>query len=333
MRRRYARVPPASSAAGSDTEALQTDVMRFMSIIGLCLMAIFALVQGIPVNEPGNDVPAPQAVAIQQELQQQQQQLQALQAELQALQAEKSRRQRLLNLVQQHLDVIAGRTQQLREQRDRLDTQLENMDRELEQRRQALADIEQASTGKQLQLDKLRQRLNDSQVELEHNRRVMEALGRQLTRAPVAVAAPVEATPATKRNRSPPAPVVIPRPDPQGFTLRFASDTALDRLVAAGSVTLYGMAGQQAWQLSMADKHVTAARVAYPQWFHEMSAKTVPGHYLHSLEQALDGTGQRAVVWGVQLPAKIRAAIAALTRKQQGGVLVIRGDGQVLLEK
>ena len=43
-RRRYPKYPPGSGAAGGDTEALQTDVMRFMSIIGLCLMAVFALV-------------------------------------------------------------------------------------------------------------------------------------------------------------------------------------------------------------------------------------------------------------------------------------------------
>jgi len=33
-----------------DTDALQTDVMRFMAIIGLCLAALFALVQGLPGN-------------------------------------------------------------------------------------------------------------------------------------------------------------------------------------------------------------------------------------------------------------------------------------------
>jgi hypothetical protein len=51
-RRRQARFPAASGAAGNDTDALQTDVMRFMAIIGLCLMAVFALVQSIPLQGP-----------------------------------------------------------------------------------------------------------------------------------------------------------------------------------------------------------------------------------------------------------------------------------------
>jgi len=94
-RRRHARFLSAS-AAGSDTDALQTDVMRFMAIIGLCLMAVFALVQGIPVQEPGKPAQAVQAARVRQEIQAQQQQLRELQAELQALKSEKDRKQRVL---------------------------------------------------------------------------------------------------------------------------------------------------------------------------------------------------------------------------------------------
>ena len=72
MRRRHARLPPAVGAAGGDTEALQTDVMRFMAIIGLCLMAVFALVQGIPVQEQGKLVQPSQAAGIRQEIRAQQ---------------------------------------------------------------------------------------------------------------------------------------------------------------------------------------------------------------------------------------------------------------------
>ncbi|MGB5627778.1 MAG: hypothetical protein WBM57_00300, partial [Woeseiaceae bacterium] len=46
---------------------LQTDIMRFMAILSLCLVAIFALVQSIPLTPvehvPGETAPAPAAVA------------------------------------------------------------------------------------------------------------------------------------------------------------------------------------------------------------------------------------------------------------------------------
>jgi hypothetical protein len=320
-RRRHARFLSAS-AAGSDTDALQTDVMRFMSIIGLCLMAVFALVQGIPVQEQGKAAQAVQAARIRQEIQAQQQQLRELQAELQALKSEKDRAQQILTEAQQHLEQLAGQTQQLRELRDRLETQLDNLDHQLEQGGQALADIEQDAVQKEHNLAELRGRLLNTQQQLDHNREDIAALKRQLrqkTEQPVVK----KQAPASPQA---PEPIVRSVPAKQGFTLRFASDAALDRLVIAGDVSLFGMVGQQAWRLSMDAGRTVVTQVSFPGWFHEMSAVTVPAHYIH-------GLGQSGVVWGVQLPAATKTAIASLTRGQQGGVLVIRSSGQVILEE
>ena len=276
-RRRQARFPAASGAAGSDTDALQTDVMRFMAIIGLCLMAVFALVQSIPLQGPDKPV------------------------------------------------------------------QLEDLDRELEQGRQALADIEQASMQKQQNLDDLRGQLLVTQQQLDHSRKAVAAIKREprLQAAKHVIEKRPALAPAAKpviEKRPPPAPIAKPLPAKQGFSLRFASATALDRQVAAGSVSLYGMLDQQAWQLSMVAGTPAAASTSFPKWFHEMSAATVPTHYLHSLKNKADGRGPSRVVWGVQLPAATRTAIASLlqgqqARGQQGGALVIQGDGQVTLEQ
>ncbi|MEN8204446.1 MAG: hypothetical protein ABFS24_00415 [Pseudomonadota bacterium] len=319
-RRRHARFLSAS-AAGSDTDALQTDVMRFMSIIGLCLMAVFALVQGIPVQEQGKPALVLQAARIRQEIRAQQQQLRELQAELQALKSEKDRTQQVLTDSKKHLVQLAGQTQQARELRDRLETRLENLDRQLDQGRQALADIEQDSAQQAHNPEQLSGRLLSTQEQLDHNREEIAAVKRQ-----------------SQQNTDQPVPVARPVPDKQGFTLRFATDAALDRLVTAGSVSLYGMVDQQAWRLSMDAGRPVVMPVPFPGWFHEMSATTVPEHYIHGLENTVDGIARPLVVWGVQLPVATKAAIALLmqgeqTRGQQGGVLVIRSDGQVVLEK
>ena len=328
-RRRHAKYPSTSAAAGSDTDALQTDVMRFMSIIGLCLMAVFALVQGIPLQEPGKPAQPSQPARLREEISLQQQQVRELQAELQILKSSMVRTRQHLTSAKEQLQQANGQAQQAREERDQLESRLENLGQQLEQQRQALADIEQDARQKEQNLDKLRQRLLNTQRQLDHSRTEIEALQRQSQQPAV--------TPVIKRQAPPvPVPEAVPTPVPkpatarQGFTLRFESDAALDRLVAAGSVSLYAMAGQQAWRLSMTTGRPAAAQVSFPRWFHEMSVATVPAHYSRSLEDA--APGQSSVVWGVQLPAAAKQAIASLTRQRQGGALLIRGDGQVVPE-
>ncbi len=328
-RRRHAKYPSTSAAAGSDTDALQTDVMRFMSIIGLCLMAVFALVQGIPLQEPGKPAQPSQPARLREEISLQQQQVRELQAELQILKSSMVRTRQHLTSAKEQLQQANGQAQQAREERDQLESRLGNLGRQLEQQRQALADIEQDARRKEQHLGELRQRLLNTQRQLDHSRTEIEALQRQSQQPAV--------TPVIKRQAPPvPVPESVPRPVPkpatarQGFTLRFESDAALDRLVAAGSVSLYAMAGQQAWRLSMTTGRPAVAQVSFPRWFHEMSAATVPAHYSHSLEDA--APGRSSVVWGVQLPAAAKQAIASLTRQRQGGALLIRGDGQVVLE-
>ncbi len=46
--------------AGDELEALQTDVMRFIAILGLCLVAIFSLVNGAQQDQATEEQPPPQ---------------------------------------------------------------------------------------------------------------------------------------------------------------------------------------------------------------------------------------------------------------------------------
>ena len=91
-------------------------------------------------------------------------------------------------------------------------------------------------------------------------------------------------------------------------------------------------ADKPAWRLSRATGRPAAAQASVPRWFHEMSKATVPAHYIRSLEDVEPSPGKSTIVWGVQLPATAKQAIASLTRQRQGGALLIRADGQVLLE-
>lgn len=319
MRRRYAKYPPG--AAGHDTEALQTDVMRFMAIIGLCLMAVFALVQGIPVQEKGKATQSAQAARLREEFRVQQVRVQELQHELQGLKAAVQLTQRQLAVVESTLDQVASRARRARSERERLLSEVQDLEHQLERKQQELADIGQAAIQKAQDLEG---RLSGVRASLEQNHSKLAALKHETQ--PAAPASPVAVKPA-------PGPVRPEKATPQrqGFTLRFVSGAALDALVAAGSVTLYAMADRQAWRLSLDAGRTVAAREPSPGWFHEMSSITVPEHYLQGLVNAPDAPGRSEIVWGVQLPPTTRQAVASLTRGRQGGELVIRADGRVEL--
>jgi hypothetical protein len=298
--------------------------MRFMAIIGLCLMAVFALVQGIPVQEKGKTAQSAQAARLREEVRVQQLRVQELQLELQGLKVELQRSQQQLAAAEQTLDQVISRARQARSVRDRLLSELGDLEQQLGRKQQELADIGQAAMQKQQDLAALDGRLTGVRASLEHNRRRLAALKREAQ--PAALASAVAVPPEPKPVR--PSGTV---PERQGFTLRFVSDAALDALVAAGSVTLYALADRQAWRLSLDAGRTVAAREPSPGWFHEMSSITVPEHYIRGLANAPDTPGVSGIVWGVQLPAATREAIASLTRGRQGGELVIRADGQVAL--
>jgi hypothetical protein len=324
--RRNSRYAAQTGGPGSDTDALQTDVMRFMSILGLCLMALFALVQTIPLQDTERTRLEPEAEKLHQAIAVQQQRVELLQADLNRVTAQlreatghNSRARRALTSAQQELTLLTGQTEQARSDRDHLTDELNVLKRQLAQGRDELAGIQLAAVQKAQSLRELQQRLEEAQKRLDDIARQTTAL--QVTQAPS------RASPVTDKP-TPPA----RKAEKQGFTLRFASIEALERLVAAGTVSLYAMAGKQAWRLSLAGGRPVFTPDAFPAWFHEMAASTVPVDYVQSLEKTLGEPARSPLVWGVQLPAATREGIASLTRDHRGGNLVIGADGRLTLE-
>jgi hypothetical protein len=325
-RRSSTRYTATPAGPGSDTDALQTDVMRFMSILGLCLMALFALVQSIPLQDTEHTRPQPNAEKLHQDVAFQQQRAQLLQADLDRLTAQlqqanerNSQAQRALTSAKQELTLLTEQTDTARSDRDQLTAELDVLRSQLAQGRDELARIQHAAGRKAQSLHALQQRLDETEKRLDDISQRTTAL--QITQAP-AVASPVTGKP------TPP----VRKDEKQGFTLRFASIEALERLVAAGTVSLYAMAGKRAWGLSLVAGSPVFAPVVFPAWFHQMAAATVPAGYVRSLETSVGDAARSALVWGVQLPAATTQDIASLTRDNRGGSLVIGPDGRVTLE-
>ncbi len=136
-----------------------------------------------------------------------------------------------------------------------------------------------------------------------------------------------EATP-VREPASITAPPAIP--DRQGFTLRFESDLALTRLVAAQQVGLYAIEAGRAQRMTVLESRISFWDASHPNRFHEMEAATVPAPVRDAL--ARTGADTAAVSWGVTLPGKLRRQLDALLRENSGGTLVIASDGNLRLE-
>jgi len=119
-------------------------------------------------------------------------------------------------------------------------------------------------------------------------------------------------------------------PEDEGFTLRFESDLALTRLVAAGKVGLYAISEGRARRMTVSDSRISFWDASAPNSFHEMEAGTVPRPVIDAL--ARSGVDTAGVGWGVTLPGRLSKQLDNLVRGRSGGALVIGGDGELRLE-
>ncbi len=322
---RSTRYNATGGTTGSDTDALQTDVMRFMSILGLCLMAVFALVQSLPLHDPDLVRAEPDRELLHKLIAVQQQRARTLAAELEQLTVRIERTKmhdtdtrQALSDARQQLRQVTDQTQQARNEQAHLKTELDNLHQQLEQGRYALAALQQAVDDRAQSLRTLEQRLDQEKKRLD----VISKRGRELR---------------MQQTRTTPAPFVRKKPAPatrpgsKGFTLRFASTEALEHQVETGAVTLYAMADKQAWRLSLRNGRPVFNNIVFPEWFHEMTASTVPFKYVRKLEDTLGRASRASVTWGVQLPPATKQGITTLTRNRTDGDLVIDADGSVSL--
>jgi hypothetical protein len=141
--------------------------------------------------------------------------------------------------------------------------------------------------------------------------------------APVAVA---DATPAAQPE------IIAPAPEEaDGFTLRFESDEALTRLVAASQVGVYAIDKDSARRMSVSESRISFWDASMPNSFHEMEVSTVPAPVVEAL--ARSGVDTSGVSWGVTLPGKLKTQLEGLMLEHRGGALLIGVNGQIRLEE
>jgi len=245
---------------GGGAADLQTDIMRFMAILSLCLVAIFALVQSIPMTPTPPVEPEPQHTPAQP-------------------------------------TPTAAKAPP------------------------AAPPIPAAPKTVEKPVEK--------EVPLTRPKWVPKFQPTRQQAVPAEVVPQAQAAAPAMPAATPPA--VLPvESEAKGFTLRFESDAALTRLVAASHVGLYALESDRAQRMTISNSRISFWDASMPNTFHEMETATVPAAVI----EALTRTGIRAdaVSWGVTLPGKLKTQLDDLMQAHSGGALVIGASGDIRLE-
>lgn len=132
----------------SDTEVLQTDIQRFLAILGFCLMAVFSLVQAIPVQNGEGD---PQLKHIQSQLSGLTERVSQLDEENKAL------RERLAQASKTREGQEAATSERIKE----LEGELAKASKEIDDQKQQIAALRAQVKNKEQQVVEQQQRIND----------------------------------------------------------------------------------------------------------------------------------------------------------------------------
>ncbi len=321
----FHRSPPPSN----DVEMLQTDVMRFFAILCLCLMAIFALVKALPMSPPADrptiappaDLNA-EAASLEKQIAAHKEKLAGLQARLSdATNAIKNAEALAADAALREQETLA-RLSRTRAELAAVSQNLQAARTEIKTREGVLAGIVTDITAKRRVREELQAQI---EIEKENYQQIQTRLDRAAADLNRAIAHQPPDPPKT-----PPAPLPS-SPPREGFTLRFASDTALDMLISHGKVHFYAFAGQKTWELKMANGRLVYSAVKTPAAIYEMETTTVPARYIAIFSRQVAAFGQGKVTWGVTLPGQTADAISLLIQNRGGGDLVIMPSGEVAL--
>jgi hypothetical protein len=318
-----------SNAVSNDVEMLQTDVMRFFAILCLCLMAIFALVKALPMSPPADRPTITEPADLKADAQSLQVQIAALKRKL----AESRTQAQSASAAAEQASIQAN---QAAEEEKEIISRLVNRQRELKAVNHSLDQIRQKIKLSELKLAGI---VND----IEKKQQISSALKSQITKETknIKKMQTVLDRANAKMDKSPNenletlatlsesgSPEESTR---QGFTLRFASDNALQALILREKVNFYAAAGNKAWQLSLNGGRPGYIALSNPPRLYEMEAATVPPDYMSAFQRQVAAFGRTTVTWGVTLPAQTAASINRLINGQKGGDLVIMPDGEVVL--
>ena len=314
--------PPgiAGDTGASDTEALQTDVMRFMAILALCLMAIFALVQSIPTL-PEEETPQlrnrelllSQIAELQRRVATLTDETATLTTAINKARTESRKTRQEARAQQARAKTLANQTRASQQAAAKALRTLKQTRAALQTQQNRLTELRAATLQARMSLRAVQRQIEQEQTESAGLQAGLREVREQMQTA--------------RAPRAPAEPVAAPA---QGFTLRFASAEALQTLVGNGTVKFYAGTGSRYWQLRMTTAGPVFEPATGPRQLYEMTPSTVPDELVRAMQRSVATFDRNKVTWGVTLPATATAEIRTLMATHPGGILSIQADASVV---
>ncbi len=322
-------IRPASGTAtpGLDQtgeQELQTDIMRFLAILALCLMAVFALVQSLPQPEVAVGAEAgaeleTRTEALRAELQRLARERELARSELETLHRDQTLADAALN---RHQTVLKTAESRLRRTGERLAA----LERDMRGRNRDLDALSRRRQARARELAVIESRLSAARAELAAARKPEPAPVTPHPQRSSAAAHDAEPAPAARRGSAAATPS-------EGYSLRFASEQALRQLIGTDGVRFYALRDGQFWRLESHSGGERFGVVQAPSAYYEMTGDTVPDTFRQALVRATGSAPGAGTRWGVTLPESIVAAIRKLMHTHASGLLIIGADGHVGMQR
>jgi FtsZ-binding cell division protein ZapB len=320
---------PSNTNLFDDAEMLQTDVMRFFAILCLCLMAIFALVKTLPMAPPdtGPAIVEPadlkaEVKVLQMKLIALKEKLEEMQAKIQAATAAAERASVQASKAAKTEEAFRDRVAKVKLELEKASQTLGVTRREIGMRENKLVQILEDIADKRRVRAELKTQIENETQGLTKIREKIERVQEKLDQ---------NHQPDQKPVKKPSGAAPPPEPAQKGFTLRFASDEALEKLISDGKVNFYAIAGKNAWRLKLSGGRPGYIAAEFPRQIYEMETPTVPIDYAVVFQRQIAVFGRHTLTWGVTLPGRTTDTINLMVKGRKGGDLIITADGEVKL--
>lgn len=302
-----------SKVESDDVEALQTDIMRFMAILGFCLMVIFAMVQSLP-----NVVVEHEPELISQDILLEQ--VKDLEAKAKTLERELLEAEQILQDKKQEIQTIINTVMQSQYELERVKVSVEKEEislsiarNQIRHQRRVLDKLETQSANLEKIKKDVIERMRNSTINTD------DSIQSVTTQEPVNVADEkidqIEETKPVDRSQS----------QKKGLSLRFASAEDLQALITQSRVSFYVNKGKQYFRISSSGK-VTLESLNGQ--FYQMAGYTVPYSLKSIAKRKLTLTDSAA--FGVTLVPQIAEQLSQYVNNYQQGELIINRFGKVI---